>query len=101
MVRKLGANDRIFGTMSLAFEYGIEPKNMALGAMAGMILLLANAAEGRLPPELRSLRWQTLNAEELTRLLSWLWQNQTPPFLREMVNGTCRARETLLAMLSP
>ncbi len=31
IVRKLGYNDRIFGTMSLALDYGIEPINMAMG----------------------------------------------------------------------
>jgi mannitol-1-phosphate 5-dehydrogenase len=101
VVRKLGINDRIFGTMSLALEYGIEPKNMALGALAGIILLLANAGEGRLPPELHSLRWQMLNAEDLARLLSWLWQNQSPPFLREIIDCLCRAREALVELLTP
>ncbi|MHB0946967.1 MAG: mannitol dehydrogenase family protein [Sedimentisphaerales bacterium] len=35
--RKLGLNDRIFGTMQLALEFGVEPKNMAKGAAAGLI----------------------------------------------------------------
>jgi mannitol-1-phosphate 5-dehydrogenase len=101
VVRKLGANDRIFGTMSLALEYSIEPRNMALGALAGIILLLANAAEGRLPSEFRSLRWQTLNAEDLARLLSWLWQNQSPPCLQEIINCVCQAREKIIELLTP
>jgi mannitol-1-phosphate/altronate dehydrogenase len=101
IVRKLGVNDRIFGTMSLAFEYGIEPKNMALGALAGIILLLAHAAEGRLPKELRGLPWQSLDREGLTRLLRWLWQNESPPFLHEIVACTCRAREALAELLAP
>ena len=37
--RKLSANDRIFGTMQLALEYGIEPVNMASGAAAGIVYL--------------------------------------------------------------
>jgi mannitol-1-phosphate 5-dehydrogenase len=37
--RKLESNDRIFGTMRLALEYGIEPKNMAKAAAAGIIYL--------------------------------------------------------------
>ena len=45
VVRKLGIADRIFGTMALALEHGIEPRNMAIGALAGIALLLANAAE--------------------------------------------------------
>ncbi len=34
--RKLAENDRIFGTIKLAKEYGIEPVNMAKAAEAGM-----------------------------------------------------------------
>jgi mannitol-1-phosphate 5-dehydrogenase len=100
VVRKLGANDRIFGTMSLAFEYDIEPRDMAMGAMAGLILLLANAAEGRLPQELRSLDWRTLDAESLARLLSWLWRNQSPPLMPKIVDCTLRARENLADLLT-
>ncbi|MFA5291733.1 MAG: hypothetical protein WC496_01715 [Phycisphaerae bacterium] len=37
--RKLGLNDRIFGTMRLALEQGIEPVNMAKGAVAGLVYL--------------------------------------------------------------
>lgn len=41
-VQKLGLNDRIFGTMTLCLGQGIEPKNMALGAAAGIAYLLQN-----------------------------------------------------------
>ena len=34
--RKLGPDDRIFGTMQLALTYGIEPINIAKGAAAGI-----------------------------------------------------------------
>ncbi len=34
--RKLAPDDRIFGTMKLALEYGVTPRNMALGAAAGI-----------------------------------------------------------------
>ncbi len=95
VVRKLGMQDRIFGTMGLALEHGIEPKNMALGAMAGIALVLGNKGEGRLPPELQSLHWQTLGTESLARLLSWLWQNQSPPLLQKIIDGTLRARASL------
>ena len=64
VVRKLGISDRIFGTMALALEHGIEPKNMAIGALAGIALLLANAAEYGLPRELRSLDWRRLDVRE-------------------------------------
>jgi mannitol-1-phosphate/altronate dehydrogenase len=54
VVRKLGSTDRIFGTMALALEHGIEPSNMAVGALAGIALLLANAGEYGLPQEWRA-----------------------------------------------
>jgi len=37
--RKLAVNDRIFGTIKLAKEYGIEPVNMTKAAAAGMAYL--------------------------------------------------------------
>ncbi len=40
--RKLGYRDRIFGTMRMALDYGIEPVNLAKGAKAGVKSLLNN-----------------------------------------------------------
>jgi mannitol-1-phosphate 5-dehydrogenase len=40
--RKLGLNDRIFGTIQLALEYGIAPVNMTLAAAAGVSYLMKN-----------------------------------------------------------
>jgi mannitol-1-phosphate 5-dehydrogenase len=99
VVRKLGANDRIYGTMSLALEHGIEPKNMATGAMAGVALLLANASDHGLPHELRSLNWRTLDARSLTRLLTFLWQSPASPTLHKLAECTCSAGKSLARLL--
>ena len=101
VVRKLGATDRIFGTMTLAIEHGIEPRNMAMGAMAGIALLLANPGEYGVPQELRSLSWRHLDTRSLTPLLAWLWQNSTSPSLPTLAGWTCSAREPLVHLLSP
>ncbi len=100
VVRKLGLNDRIFGTMSLAIEHGIEPSNMAIGAMAGVALLLANATEYGLPRELNSLNWRSLHAESLSQLLTWLWQAPMSPALHRLVNCTCAAGRPLIDLLA-
>jgi len=101
VVRKLALNDRIFGTMSLALEHGIEPNNMALGAMAGVALLLANATEYGLPRELKSLNWRSLHAESLSQLLTWLWQAPLSPIQRGLVDYTCSAGKPLIDLLAP
>jgi mannitol-1-phosphate 5-dehydrogenase len=77
VVRKLGINERIFGTMQLALEYGIKPKNMALGAMAGIAVLLDKAQEYNLPVDLRLGDWRKLNSSNIEKILNWLWKGQT------------------------
>jgi len=115
VVRKLGVNDRIFGTMALALEYGIEPRNMAMGALAGVSLLLANATEYGLPvgcaPHtdlsssssercvIRTL--QELREDNLARLLAKLWQTPISPALQQLVDHTCDACGPLGEVLAP
>ncbi len=59
--RKLAPNDRIFGTMSLALDYGIEPVNMAKGAAAAVRYLARQ--EGK-------------STDNIIAILNELWQNQ-------------------------
>jgi len=99
VVRKLGVNDRLFGTMALALEYGIEPRNMALGALAGVALLLANAGEYGLPQDLQSLNWRHLTVESLTRLLTFLWRSPTSSSLQKLIDCAYAAREPLANLL--
>jgi len=98
IVRKLGATDRIFGTMSVALEYGIEPKNMALGAMAGVALLVQDAELHDLPNELRGLDWRTASPDQLSVLLRWLWRGQTPPFSHDLLQFTHAAQDRLIEL---
>jgi mannitol-1-phosphate/altronate dehydrogenase len=99
VVRKLGVSDRIFGTMALALEYGIEPRNMAIGALAGVALLLVNSNEYGLPAELRSLNWQRLSIDQLTRLLGFVWQSPLSPSLQKLIGCTHAASNPLVRLL--
>ncbi|UCD48711.1 MAG: hypothetical protein JSW27_14395 [Phycisphaerales bacterium] len=94
-LRKLGASDRIFGTMSLALEYGMEPQNMAIGALAGVAVLLAGGDEYAVPTDLRLADWRNLDRDGLGRLLHWVWKGQAPPFEKELVDLTFEACQTL------
>ncbi|MEN6576695.1 MAG: hypothetical protein ABFD90_10155 [Phycisphaerales bacterium] len=106
VVRKLGVNDRIFGTMALALEYGIEPKNMAMGAMAGAALLLANATEYGLPAGCAlhtnsSSAKLPPDADALAQLLAWLWKTPITSALQQIVDCTWSARGPLGKVLVP
>jgi len=97
-LRKLGAGDRIFGTMTLALEQGIAPKNMAMGALAAVALLLAGADEYELPDDLRFADWHDLDRDGLSRLLQWIWKGRQPAFQEDLIDLTFEAREALAAL---
>ncbi len=97
-VRKLGYNDRIFGTMRLAMECGIEPKNMALGAMAGIAALLANAEENGLPVEMRDADWRKLDAGRLEAVLRWIWKTEAGKDARRIIECVYKSKERLIEL---
>jgi len=111
-VRKLGLNGRIFGTMQLALEHGIEPTNMALGAMAGIAVLLEKADENNLPGDLRPcLRkgklvpakagsdWRKLNDSKIEKIINWLWTGQTSKYTDQLIKYVQNARKRLTALV--
>ena len=94
VVRKLEIDGRIFGTMQLALEYGIEPKNMALGALAGIAVLQQKAEEYNLPENLRIADWRKLDEIQIERIFKWLWTgkscrqiNQIIKYLKNSINN--------------
>ncbi|MBN2127980.1 MAG: hypothetical protein JW741_00720, partial [Sedimentisphaerales bacterium] len=76
-----------------------EPVNMAMAAMAGIALLLSKADEHGLPQVLHGRDWRTLDMEGLTRLLTWLSQNQDSARVGHLVDCTYAAREGLSNLL--
>lgn len=95
VVRKLGLNERIFGTMQLALQYGIEPTNMAVGALAGIAVLLQRTEESDLPQELRSRDWWKLNDAEIRKIVCWLWKNQTSGRAEKLIEYVQSGRKRL------
>ena len=55
--RKLGWNDRLFGTMRLAAERGIEPRRVALGAAAAVHYALTSEKSDDTPRKLLGTLW--------------------------------------------
>ncbi|MHC4751483.1 MAG: mannitol dehydrogenase family protein [Planctomycetota bacterium] len=106
VVRKLGIDGRIFGTMRLALEHKIEPKNMALGAMAGIAVLLARAEEYNLPSYLRPcLRrgklvpakagsdWRKLDDDKIEKIINWLWAGQKNMYAQQLIKHVQNAKK--------
>ncbi len=98
-VRKLGMNGRIFGTMQLALEYGIEPTNMALGAMAGIAVLLEKADENNLPIALRFGDWRKLDDVKIEKIINWLWAGQISKYADQLVKYVQNARRPLTTLI--
>ncbi|MDD2454735.1 MAG: hypothetical protein PHG96_00560 [Kiritimatiellae bacterium] len=72
-VRKLGRTDRIFGAIRLCMEYGMEPLNLAAGALAGL-RALAEDKECPASPAFEALRsGRKLDADALAQCLTAIW----------------------------
>jgi mannitol-1-phosphate/altronate dehydrogenase len=100
VVRKLEMDGRIFGTMQLALEHGIEPKNMALGALAGIVALLNKAGEYRLPEGLHFSDWRKLNQVQIEKILKWLWSGKTCKYNSQIVKSLIQAKIQLKDLVS-
>lgn len=94
-VRKLAINDRIFGTMQLALENSIEPRNMAIGAVAGVAVLIEQAEQYNLPADLRFDDWCKLGAAEIEKTLSWIWSSQAGAHPQRLIKYVQNAQEHL------
>ena len=79
-VRKLSPNDRIFGTMQLALEQNITPKNMAFAAAAAIVVLLKNPDQNNVPEKSRTDSPYHPKPEQIENVLNWLWQDQKSPY---------------------
>ena len=95
VVRKLEMDGRIFGTIQLALEYGIEPKNMALGAIAGIAVLLQKADEYNLPDDLRCGDRRKLDMVRIEKILNWLWAGKSCRKIDQIIKSLKNTRKHL------
>ena len=91
VVRKLGIEDRIFGTMAVAIENGLDPVNMAMGAMAGIKWLIENVENTSLPENLKFTSWPDLTEKQIKEILNWLWAGKTNKFSDKVIKCLCKA----------
>jgi hypothetical protein len=81
--------------MRLALEHKIEPKNMALGAMAGIAVLLEKAEEYNLPGDLRLDDWRKLDDDKIEKIINWLCAGRTSKYNKQLIELTRNAQKRL------
>ena len=87
-VRKLGYDDRLFGTMGLALEHGIRPECLARGAAAGVVSMVRRRAQpGVDVPRSR---------EALAGLLGGIWGPRPGDRAEALVSLTWEALRAIL-----
>jgi hypothetical protein len=86
--------------MQLALEYGIEPKNMALGAMAGIAILLEKAQEYNLQSDLRFGNWRRLDDLRIEKIISWVWNGRTCEHAEQLIKYVQNTKKHLMALVN-
>jgi mannitol-1-phosphate 5-dehydrogenase len=81
--RKLGLNDRIFGTMQLVLEFGIKPVNMAKGAAAGLTYYIKQNDD-------KQFSWDKLMAA-----LNQIWDKQDSKYKTKIIELVERSFQML------
>ncbi|MCY3024085.1 MAG: hypothetical protein NTW87_34340 [Planctomycetota bacterium] len=94
-VRKLGYDDRLYGTMRLALEYGVQPCNLALGAAAGIVCMMRRRENISPPPAALPAKFGDLTQESLGGLLEEVWQGKKDRHAGTLVDLTWNALHAL------
>jgi hypothetical protein len=64
--------------MQLAFKYGIEPVNLARGAVAGIKYMCHNIEDNKVPKML-------LDNRKFKELLDWLWNGESNQYCDRII----------------
>ncbi len=90
-IRKLSYDDRIYGTIRLALRYRIEPKNMALGAAAGVLSMIKRQDTFKEPIPHLPKSTAELTQSGLKDLLTHLWGDKADQYAPTMIDLTWQA----------
>jgi mannitol-1-phosphate/altronate dehydrogenase len=99
-VRKLGYDDRFFGTMRLALQYGIRPANLARGAAAAVLSLLEQWDSLGQTVALLPRPAEPLARESVAQLLHAIWSTKSGPEAATLIDLTWESMLSLRAAAS-
>jgi mannitol-1-phosphate 5-dehydrogenase len=98
-MRKLSPNDRVFGTMNLAVEFGIEPVYMGVGALAGVLYVARGEGDFELPAGLAADKLGDLDDNKIRKILEFLWSGHSEQSAERLIGLTISANERLGGLL--
>ena len=91
-VRKLGYDDRLYGTIRLALECGLDPENLALGAGAGVLSMIKRRDSLERPVPGLPRAQADLSKSGLEELLLGIWgKKKTDKYSQMMIGLTWEA----------
>lgn len=96
--RKLGPEDRLFGTIKLAAAHGIEAPNMAIGAMAAIAALMEPDSQINLPDHLMGIGLADVNIDFLEEFVKWIWRYNGPTPSANFLGQLLQAKEELIRL---
>lgn len=87
-LRKLSCCDRLFGTMRVAIEQGFTPDTLAIGAAAGVRSMIRRQDELEKIPAALPEKVEDLNLENLTAVLTEMWDGQNDQIAKKIIDLT-------------
>lgn len=90
-VRKLGYDDRLYGTMRMALEHNIEPIHLARGAAAGVLSMIKRRGELVDAPSALPESADTLTRSGLNDLLREIWGGRSDKHTSALIDLTFSA----------
>ena len=96
-VRKLGYDDRFFGTMRLALQYGIRPAHLARGAAAAVLSLIEQWDSLGQAVALLPRPAKPLSRESVSQLLQAIWSTKSGPEAAILIDLTWESLVSLRA----
>ncbi len=96
-LRKLGYDDRLFGTMRVVLGQGLTPTNLAIGAAAGVLSMIRRQDEidAKNRPANMLPQANDLSPEKLRALLLEIWGPDTDSHAEILIPMTWKALQTL------
>jgi hypothetical protein len=73
---------------------------MAVGALAGLALLMQQADGCDVPPSLRMESWRDLSHQQAVALLCWIWKSDAAPDVGELATYVVAAKPDLNEVLN-